>query len=78
MILTVMTSTQALEAKQAALQAKASQQLKITVNIPVHTVLKLEGNVAQGQSNIRNNALVTEEVESTSQGQTKVYTATAL
>lgn len=78
LILTVITSTQALETKQQALQARATQQLKITVNVPVQTTLNVDQQKIQGSSNARDRALVTESVEATSLGQTKVYTATAL
>ena len=77
-VLTVMASTQALEAKKLTLQANATQNLKITVHIPVHTALKVTPKQIQGHSNVRDDALITETVESTSGAQTKVYTATAL
>lgn len=77
-VLTIMTSTQALEAKKAILTAKASQTLKITIQVPVHTSLQVTPQRVQGFSNVRHDALMTEAVESTSGAQTKVYTATAL
>lgn len=77
-VLTIMTSTQALEARKAVLQAQATQTLKITVQVPVHTALQVTPQQVQSYSNVRHEALMTEAVESTSGAQTKVYTATAL